>query len=242
MKKMLIIFVLVSVVFGLYSEENLLWCKKLLFNEPTKYVIQRGDYFSKLSQRYYGTTSYWRELALINRAPNKNMVFPGEEIILPSLEAIQKIRNSRSLTDVNKVVKDQNDWIAKYGNITTPITFDQTQSQQFEKAVSAPTAQQQPAAKETSMPSAFTFDTKPLLDEKLEKSSVLPVLLTILAIALIVGLMVLYLHRRKMKYELEAFEPLEKEADADTENGEAVYSDPFLKNKRDREREPVLAN
>jgi len=108
MKKLLILFILVSVVVGMYSEDNYLWCKKIIFNEPTKHVIQKGDFFSKLSKQYYGTTKYWRELALINRAPNKDLVFPGEEVVIPNLDAVKKLRKTRMLTVVNDIVKDQN--------------------------------------------------------------------------------------------------------------------------------------
>ena len=41
MKKMMIFFILLTVVLGLYSEENLLWCKKILFNEPTTHIMGR---------------------------------------------------------------------------------------------------------------------------------------------------------------------------------------------------------
>jgi LysM repeat protein len=245
MKKMLIFFVLVSVVFGLYSEENLLWCKKLIFNEPTKYVIQKGDYFSKLSQQYYGTTDYWKELALVNRAPNKNLVFPGEEVIIPSLEAIQKVSKSRSLTDVNSIVKAQNDWIAQNGNITTRVAFEKASPGQLEKLTPSEETATLRQGRTTESPAtgAITFNTKPLMEEEMEKSSVLPVILTIAAIALVVGSMSFYLYRRKKKYEMEAFEPLEKEDEmgmGNDEDADAVYTDPFLKNKR--EREAVLAS
>lgn len=251
MKKFLILFVLVTVVFGLYSEENLLWCKKVLFNEPTKHVIQKGDFFSKLSKQYYGSVKYWRELALINRAPNKDLVFPGEEVVIPSLDAVKKLRKTRMLSVVNDIVKDQNDWIAKNGNITTNYAFEEAkpETKPVEQATTVQESEtiKQETAAEVSTPSAITSEAEPLLDKELEKSSLLPIILTIVAIALIVGLMSLYLYRRKKKYEMEAFEPAdEKEEDVtmvdeDEDMGE-VYSDPFSNSEREHEREEVLVS
>ncbi|MBL7093773.1 LysM peptidoglycan-binding domain-containing protein [candidate division KSB1 bacterium] len=253
MKKILILFILVTVVFGLYSEENLLWCKKVIFNEPTKHVIQKGDFFSKLSKQYYGTTGYWRELALINRAPNKDLVFPGEEVVIPSLDAMKKLRKTRMLSVVNDIVKDQNDWIAKNGNITTNYAFEEAKHEPKPVGQAAPVQESETITQETaanvSTPSAISFETEPLMQEELEKSSMLPIILTITAIVLVVGLMSLYLYRRKKKYEMEAFEPsAEKEeeitmVDEDEEMDDA-YSDPFSteEHEHEREREGVLVS
>ena len=252
MKKLLILFILVSVVVGMYSEENYLWCKKVIFNEPTKHVIQKGDFFSKLSKQYFGTTTYWRELALINRAPNKDLVFPGEEVIIPSLDAVKKLRKTRMLTVVNDIVKGQNDWIAKNGNTTTNYAFEtekvapadlqQNQTEATEQI-------QEELATETPATQSATFETEPVLEEKVEKSSMLPILLTILAIALIVGGMSYYLYRRKKQYEMEAFEPSESEENDEDitmvdedEDLDEVYTDPFQEDEHEKERDEVLVN
>lgn len=248
MKKILVLFILVTVIFGLYSEENLLWCKKMLFNEPTTHVIQKGDYFSKLSQQYYGTAKYWQQLALINRAPNKDMVFPGEKVVIPSLEAIKKLRESRSLTSVNDIVKVQKDWIAEHGNVTTQYAFETTETTTKEQVTA--TDEQAPAQKtaieQVPITQSDNFEPEPVIENEYEKSSMLPVILTIAAVVLIVGIMSLYLYRRKKKYELEEFEPVEKEEDTlleeDDEEVNEVYTDPFAEPKHEREREQVLVN
>jgi len=43
----------------------------------------------------------------VNRAPNGDLIFPGEKVIVPSFDAIQQIRRSRSLSAVNEVVDMQ---------------------------------------------------------------------------------------------------------------------------------------
>ncbi len=258
MKKFLILFVLVTTVFGLYSEENLLWCKKVIFNEPTKHVIQKGDFFSKLSKQYYGTTGYWRELALVNRAPNKDLVFPGEEVVIPSLDAMKKLRKTRMLSVVNDIVKDQNDWIAKNGNITTNYAFEEVKPETNSETVpveqAAPVQGSETKTQEkitdASTSSAISFDTEPLMQEEMEKSSMLPIILTVTAIALVIGLMSLYLYRRKKKYEMDAFEPSADEneesitmVDEDEEMDDA-YSDPFSteEHEHENERQSVLVS
>ncbi|MBN1350465.1 LysM peptidoglycan-binding domain-containing protein [candidate division KSB1 bacterium] len=68
---------------------------------PTIHRITEGEYLSKISLQYYHTAKYWRELALINRAPESNLVFPGEEIFVPSQKTIERIHQARSLSKVN---------------------------------------------------------------------------------------------------------------------------------------------
>lgn len=248
MKKLLILFILVSVVVGMYSEDNYLWCKKVIFNEPTKHVIQKGDFFSKLSKQYYGSAKYWRELALINRAPNKDLVFPGEEVIIPSLDAVKKLRKTRMLTVVNDIVKGQNDWIAKNGNITTNYAFE-TEKTTPEKQV-VQTQKVEPVQEETAAEVLETqpaaFETTPVLEQKAEKSSMLPIILTIIAVALMVGAVSFYLYRRKKQNEIDAFEPVEKDEEStmvdEDEDLDEVYSDPFPEEEKERERDAVLVN
>lgn len=252
MKKFMITLVMVSVVLGLFSEENILWCKKLIFNEPTYHIVQKGEFFSRLSKQYYGTANYWRELALINRAPNKDLVFPGEKVIIPSLDAVKKLSKSRSLTAVNEIVKTEHDWIAKNGNVTTtPLASSSGETATVKTkptAVPEPnlTADKAPTAEPVVVPAEHSVDAaagnlqnKP---DDYKKSSAFPLIITIVAILLIVGAMSLFLYRRKKKYELEKFEavgedtdetPVEEEADDDVDRS-------FVGSFPRRKREEVL--
>ncbi len=84
----------------------------LRLDQPLSHEIKDGDWLSKIAQQYYGDPSYWKELALINRAPNGDRIFPGEKVVVPSFDAIQKVRQARSLSDVNGVVGLQEDILA----------------------------------------------------------------------------------------------------------------------------------
>ena len=112
MKKLIIFLsIIILVVIG-FNNDIYLFAKKLFLDEPTTHKIEEGEYLSKIAKEYYGNADYWRELALINRAPNSDLVFPGEEIVLPSSETIQKIRNTRWLSKVNNYVQNQEEIIA----------------------------------------------------------------------------------------------------------------------------------
>lgn len=74
-----------------------LWCGNNGFTLPTPpdpgdepdettYVVQRGDYLSKLAQRFYGNAGLWHKIYDANRAvigPNPNLIYPGQELVIP---------------------------------------------------------------------------------------------------------------------------------------------------------------
>jgi len=107
MKKVLLgIILLMALVLTLVPDARL-WCERTFLSSPKVHKIETGDYLSKISQRYYGTAKYWQELALINRAPNSNLVFPGEEVFIPSLEVVEQLHRARSLSRVNQLMTDE---------------------------------------------------------------------------------------------------------------------------------------
>lgn len=111
--KRFIFAVLLMGLFVIFMEPagNLL-SSLLRLEQPLSHEIKEGDWLSKIALQYYGDTSYWKELALVNRAPDGDLIFPGEKIVVPSFEAIQKVRTSRRLSDVNAVVDLQQDILA----------------------------------------------------------------------------------------------------------------------------------
>ncbi|MFQ5706752.1 MAG: LysM peptidoglycan-binding domain-containing protein [bacterium] len=86
-----------------------LFSKFFRLDEPTVHEIHSGEWLSKLAATYYGDASYWKELALVNRAPDGNRIFPGEHVIIPSFEIIREIRRAGRLSQVNDLVKGQLD-------------------------------------------------------------------------------------------------------------------------------------
>lgn len=84
----------------------------LRIEQPIVHKVEDGDWLSKIALEYYGDTTFWKELELINRAPEGNLVFPGEKIIVPSFKVIQQIRNTKRLSNVNKLIKEQQNILA----------------------------------------------------------------------------------------------------------------------------------
>jgi hypothetical protein len=113
MKKVVFVLLVIALLIVGYTHDQFVWCKKLLFGDPTTHVIQRGEYLSTIAKQYYGRADYWKELALVNRAPDSDLIHPGEEIIVPSLNVIKEIRRTRWMSKVNSYVKNEEDIIAR---------------------------------------------------------------------------------------------------------------------------------
>jgi len=107
MKKMFLTLFFAAGIFVVLSQSEIVLSNRLLLDEPQVHKIQKGEYLSKLAERYYGDPQRWRELALINRAPNADHVEIGEEILVPAANKVAEISRARTLTEVNGVVRDQ---------------------------------------------------------------------------------------------------------------------------------------
>lgn len=105
-KAMLSIFFMVG-IFVLASQGELLWSSRLLLDESRVHKVQKGESLSLLAKRYYGDVNRWRELALINRAPNPNLVLPDEEIVVPAVGSINEMSRARTITAFNSLAREQ---------------------------------------------------------------------------------------------------------------------------------------
>lgn len=118
------VFFVLFVCFG-GPIENLL-SRFLRLEKPTFHEIQQGDWLSKVAQKYYGDASYWKELELINRAPDGDKIYPGEKIIVPSFDVVQKVRHTVRLSVVNELVQEQQTILAENTSDIQPL---QTESE-----------------------------------------------------------------------------------------------------------------
>ena len=77
-------------------------------------------------------------------------MFPGEEIIVPSVEAIQKLRRTKKLSEVNKFISQQEKWIAHADNVSgvdAPADFTKEESiGQLESNLGSQTELEHPSA------------------------------------------------------------------------------------------------
>jgi len=107
MKKMFLTLFFAAGIFVVLSQSEIVLSNRLLLDEPQVHKIEKGEYLSLLAKKYYGDPQRWRELALINRAPNANHVEIGEEILVPAANKVAEISRARTLTEVNSTVRDQ---------------------------------------------------------------------------------------------------------------------------------------
>lgn len=181
MKKLFIFILVVCFVVGGYDKDVFLYAKKLILGEPTNHTIQKGEYLSLIAKKYYGKADYWRELALINRAPNSDLVFPDEEIIVPSKEVIEKIRKTRRLSVVNNYVKGEEEIIARL-------------NKQAESSLASITPEPLPEPEPM-----VEAEQQPV--ETDSKSSTLYIVLAIIGIAIVAAAIAFILYRRKKQAE-----------------------------------------
>ena len=226
MKKLLIILLIMVVVIVGFKTDVFLYAKRLFQAEPTTHLIQEGEYLSMIAQKYYGNADYWRELALINRAPNSDAVFQGEEIVIPSLDVIKKIRRTRWLSRVNGLVKNQEDIIA-----------GRLQEQQEKLATAAPdtkpTPEPAPVVKESDEDFVLDNNSEPIL-----KSSMLYVVLGAVAVLLLSTIIGYIIYRRKKNEdELSLLDDID--LSNDESESEPNYQD-YLRNKNNQQSEVMI--
>lgn len=186
MKKVILILFVIALLIAGYSHDKFAWCKKLITGDPTTHVIQKGESFSQLAKQYYGSTKYWRELALVNRSPNSNLVFPGEKIVIPSLKTIKEIRRTRWMTKVNSFMQSEQEILARLNRGEEPALAANSQPTIIESA---------------SEGRATTPTTEPVAignkDVDVQSSSSLGLILGIIAVLLIASLVAYLIVRRK---------------------------------------------
>lgn len=194
MKKLLIVLVVVSLIVIGYAYDQFLWCKKLITGEPTTHTIKRGEHLSKIAKKYYGDASYWRELAMVNRAPDSDVVFPEEKIIIPSLDVVKKIRRTRWLSKVNGYIKEQEDILA---NLHKESEYDLSTGE----SKTTPTAEPQVTVSE---PAQLSVEVENMEENNRPvKSSSTYVVLVIIGLVLVGGVITFILYRIKKRQERE---------------------------------------
>lgn len=198
MRKFLFTIFLIGLFVVLLDPAGNLLSKFLRLEQPTFHEIKMGDWLSKIAQQYYADASYWKELCLVNRAPDGNLIFPGEKIIVPSFETIKEIRKSRRLSAVNKLVDVQNDILAgKIPSQKAPIVSNESEKSAIDSHV-------QTAAKQSD-------GLTPVLDD--EQATDKDSGSTFITQALMVGVLlfglvlitVIYLVRKRQREEISVY-------------------------------------
>lgn len=242
MKKFLIVVFIVALLIGGYAYDQFGWCKKLIFGEPTTHVIQKGEYLSVIAKKYYGKADYWQELALINRAPNSNLVFPGEEIIIPSLDVIKEIRRTRWLSKVNSFVKNEEDIIARLKVGEEPVMAENepktTPEKMLESQGNVPISASEQVDTKT--------ETAPLPAEsnkaEVQSASSLGLILGVIAILFLASLTVfLVIRRKKRSQQITIIDDDDLNLIGEDEESEPDYRE-YLRNRSQRKKKDALVS
>lgn len=239
MKKIfIVVFIAVLLIVG-YAYDQFGWCKKLLFGGPTTHVIQTGEYLSEIAKKYYGRADYWRELALVNRSPNSDIIFPGEEIVIPSLDVIKEIRRTRWLSKVNAYMKGEEDIIAQLNMGEDPTLAESTPETppepESEPMITTPESESMISSTESEQTPAETGDGD------IQSASSLGLVLGIIAILFVTSLVAFILIRkRKRSQQIKILDDKDLNIMDEDEEAEPDYQD-YLRDKSERERDVLVS-
>ncbi|MDZ7269666.1 MAG: LysM domain-containing protein [candidate division KSB1 bacterium] len=107
MKKILLAGFCGLIMLLVLVHDSVLLSRRRWLETPRLHKVQKGESLSKLAKEHYGEAGYWRELALVNRAPNPDHLEPEEQILLPAASVIVNLRKARTITGVNTLVEQQ---------------------------------------------------------------------------------------------------------------------------------------
>ncbi|RMD91415.1 MAG: LysM domain-containing protein [Calditrichaeota bacterium] len=234
MKKLFLILLFVPVLFALLDPASQLLSRFLRLEQPTIHEINQGDWLSKIAQKYYGDVSYWKELALINRAPDGNLIFPGEKIIVPSFATIQKIRKARSLSKVNELIAQQQAILA--GNYQRPA-----EPSDDSKIIKVPEHASE-EVKENVMPEDKSLDLPAVGNQttnETSKSSGLPGWLLWAGMVVLVALgFVVYFIKKRKSEEVETFGAGEE--DEVQTDGKNIFMEDFKESRSEKKEANLI--
>jgi len=71
----------------------------------TTYIVQPGDSLSAISKKYYGSFSMTDTLAQLNNIINKNVIQPGQKLLIPNVEEAQVVESNIAPSGSSKAGK-----------------------------------------------------------------------------------------------------------------------------------------
>lgn len=79
-------------------------------DHPAEYVVQRGDTLSAIAQWVYGDAGLYARLAAANNIANPNLIFVGQRLVLPGIEALPA--EGSPVRGANLVKSVETSWVA----------------------------------------------------------------------------------------------------------------------------------
>ncbi len=200
MKKVMLMAFCGVVMLLVMAHDNLLLSRLRWLESPQVHNVQKGESLSKLAKEHYGDTDYWRELALVNRAPNPNHIEPDEKILLPAANVMQELRKARTISSVNSLVNQQQT-AAKaspdHGSYSrsepSVVSTGNPNATPVAGVDSPPSSSPNASAQETTQPQPLASQPRP------ESSGGLSWFWLILGLVLIGGVIAFVLYRRRQE-------------------------------------------
>jgi len=227
MKKFVIIFIIVLFMVIGMTNDQFVWCKRMIFGEPVTHIIQDGEYLSKIAKKYYGDSRYWKELALINRAPDSDLVFPGEEILVPKKSVIEEIHRTQWLSKVNQFVKGEQDILARLSKEDLEQYAVHDDAKQLESSATVTTMEEQSEVNKSGALAEQSHETR---------SSSVYMIMIVAGVLLLVSTIVFLIYRKR-KTDKEVTNV--NEIDFNDEESEPDYKD-YL-NKKNKKKEYAMS-
>ena len=199
----------------------------LRIEQPTIHKVEDGDWLSKIALEYYGDPTFWKELELINRAPEGNLVFPGENVIVPSFKVIRQIRNTKRLSEVNKLIKQQQNILVSTS--IPPNNYQEVEKSHSERIATVTVKKPDESEVVKDVGRIIGFEQE-LAESSSDKASITSSILFAGVVALCLGFVIsIFYFMRKRKDEISYYG-----ADLDTEKLESeksIYLDDFGENE-----------
>ncbi len=232
-------YILATLFLGLFvlflEPAETLLSNLLRIEQPTIHKVEDGDWLSKIALEYYGDPTFWKELELINRAPEGDLVFPGENVIVPSFKVIRQIRNTKRLSEVNKLIKEQQNILVSTS--IQPNNYLEVENSESERIATVTVKKPDESEVVKDVGRIIGFEQE-LAESSRDKASITgPILLAgVVAVGLGFVIAIFYLIRKKRKDKISHYG-----VDLDTENLESkksIYLDDFGENEtKDEEGE-----
>lgn len=246
MKRFLFSIVLMGLMVLFMEPAGNLLSNFLRLDQPRTHQIAEGDWLSKVAQKYYGDTSYWRELALINRAPDGDLIFPGEEIIVPSFEAIREVRTSRRLSAVNDIVEMQQDILAGRMEVEREPLAEMEEPEKGPEPITKSAPPEESQDEETAATDLREFYAdESSADTPFYRSTLFITGMVILAVVLAIGLFMFVRQKKREKEEISYYGSDDEQDDTEERSifrfGEDKNADNGSSKKRQKqEKEEVV--
>ncbi len=111
-KKALFIFMVIGVVF-LFRNNFVSMAQNCLNHQPQPEYQNRQVFFENISEEFYGTKNYAEQLGLVNRSLklNDTTSIQFEELIIPSKEAISRLKRKQTLTSFHNINQQRSEYL-----------------------------------------------------------------------------------------------------------------------------------